>query len=93
MLGRSVATWNLGCPDSNFRQTTNNVFNVNISVFHAKFGTYTKTFIQKLEKPTATHCSIFAWRTPWTKDPGGLQSMVLQRVRYNKTTKSNSIPK
>ena len=40
MLGRSVATWNLGCPDSNFRQTTNNVFNVNISVFHAKFGTY-----------------------------------------------------
>ena len=23
----------------------------------------------------ATHSSILAWRTPWTEDPGGLQSM------------------
>ena len=21
----------------------------------------------------ATHCSIFAWRIPWTEDPGGLK--------------------
>ena len=28
-----------------------------------------------LEKGTATHCSIFAWRVPWTEEPGGLQSM------------------
>ena len=28
-----------------------------------------------LEKGMATHCSILAWRTPWTEGPGGLQSM------------------
>ena len=22
-----------------------------------------------------THCSILAWRIPWTEEPGGLQSM------------------
>ena len=26
----------------------------------------------------ATHSSILAWRTPWTEEPGGLQSMGLQ---------------
>ena len=36
-----------------------------------------------LEKGMATHCSILAWRTPWTKKAGGLQSMGLQRVRHN----------
>ena len=29
---------------------------------------------------TATHSSILAWRTPWTEEPGGLQSMESQRV-------------
>ena len=33
-----------------------------------------------LEKGMATHSSIFAWRIPWTEEPGGLQSMGLQRV-------------
>ena len=28
-----------------------------------------------LEKGMATHCSILAWRIPWTEEPGGLQSM------------------
>ena len=28
-----------------------------------------------LEKEIATHSSIFAWRIPWTEEPGGLQSM------------------
>ena len=28
-----------------------------------------------LEKGTATHSSILAWRIPWTKETGGLQSM------------------
>ena len=28
-----------------------------------------------LEKGTATHTSILAWRIPWTEKPGGLQSM------------------
>ena len=33
-----------------------------------------------LEKGMATHSSILAWRTPWTEEPGGLQSMGSQRV-------------
>ena len=36
-----------------------------------------------LEKGMATHYSILAWRTPWTEEPGGLQTMGLQRVRHN----------
>ena len=34
-----------------------------------------------LEKGMSTHSSILAWRTPFTEDPAGLQSMGLQRVR------------
>ena len=33
-----------------------------------------------LEKGTSTHSSVLAWRIPWTEEPGGLQSMRLQRV-------------
>ena len=33
-----------------------------------------------LEKGMATHFSTLAWRIPWTEEPGGLQSMGLQRV-------------
>ena len=33
-----------------------------------------------LEKTRATHSSILAWRIPGTEEPGGLQSMGLQRV-------------
>ena len=40
-----------------------------------------------LEKEMATHSSILAWRIPWTEEPGGLQSMGLQRVRHNLATK------
>ena len=36
-----------------------------------------------LEKEMATHTSIPAWRIPWTEEPGGLQSKVLQRVRHD----------
>ena len=35
------------------------------------------------EKGMATHSSILAWRIPRTEEPGGLQSMGLQRVRHN----------
>ena len=31
----------------------------------------------------ATHSSVLAWRTPWTKGPGGLQSKGRQRVRHD----------
>ena len=31
----------------------------------------------------ATHSSIFAWRIPWTEEPGGLLSMKSKRVRHD----------
>ena len=36
-----------------------------------------------LKKEMATHPSIHAWKIPWTKEPGGLQSMGLQRVGHD----------
>ena len=30
---------------------------------------------------------FFVWEIPWTEEPGGLQSLGLQRVRYNSVTK------
>ena len=36
-----------------------------------------------LEEDMATHSSTLAWRIPWTEEPGGLQSMRLQRVRHD----------
>ena len=36
-----------------------------------------------LEEGMATYSSILAWRIPWTKEPGGLQSMGSHRVRHD----------
>ena len=33
------------------------------------------------EKGMTTHSSILAWRTPWTEEPGGLESMRLQNIQ------------
>ena len=39
-----------------------------------------------LKEEMATHSSILAWRVPWTEEPGELQSIGSQRVRYNRAT-------
>ena len=36
-----------------------------------------------LEKGMATHSRVLAWRIPWTKEPGRLQSIGSQRIRHN----------
>ena len=36
-----------------------------------------------LEKGIVTHSSILSWRSPWTEEPGRLQSVGLQKVRHN----------
>ena len=46
-----------------------------------------------LEKGMATHSSILAWEIPWTEEPGGLQSIVLQRVRHNRATNTFTFTK
>ena len=39
-----------------------------------------------LEKEMAIHSSTLAWKTPWTEEPGRLQSMGLRRVRHDWAT-------
>ena len=43
-----------------------------------------------LEKGMATHSSILAWRTPWTEQPGRLESTGSQQVGQNWTTKTHT---
>ena len=45
---------------------------------------FTFTFhFHALEKEMATHSSVFAWRIPVTREPGGLPSMGSHRVRHD----------
>ena len=39
----------------------------------------------------ATHSSILAWRIPWREEPGGLQSMGLQRVGHDWVTNTEPL--
>ena len=56
-------------------------------------GTLTNVSLLTTTSEMATHSSILAWKTPWTGEPGGLQSMVSQRVRhnFNYTNNNNNI--
>ena len=36
-----------------------------------------------LQEDMATHSSVLALEIPWTEEPGGLQSMGLQRARHD----------
>ena len=36
-----------------------------------------------LEKEMATHSSTLAWKIPWMEEPGGLQSLGLQRAGHD----------
>ena len=44
-----------------------------------------------LEKDMATHSIILVWRIPQTEEPGGLQSLGLQRVRHNWTNLAHTM--
>ena len=44
-----------------------------------------------LEQEMATHSSILAWKIPWTDEPGGLQSMGLQRVKHDLVTEQQQL--
>ncbi len=39
--------------------------------------------VDPLVEGMAVHSTILAWRIPWTKETGGLQSMGLQKVGYD----------
>ena len=57
-----------------------------------RLPTMRETWVQSLgqedllEKETATHSSILAWKTPWMEEPDRLQSMGSQRVRHDSAT-------
>ena len=38
------------------------------------------------KKGMTTHSSILAWKIPWREEPGGIQSMVSQRVGQDPAT-------
>ena len=42
-----------------------------------------RSFEDPLAQGTATHSCILAWKIPWTEEPGGLQSTVLQGVGHS----------
>ena len=44
-----------------------------------------------LEYGMATHSSVLAWRIPWTKEPGELQSMGWQRVRHDWASNTHTV--
>ena len=46
---------------------------------------------EPLEEGTVTHSRILAWRTPWTEEPGELQSMRSQESDTIKATKQAHI--
>ena len=43
-----------------------------------------------LKKEMTSHSSILAWKIPWTKEPGGLQSMRSQRFGHELATKQQN---
>ena len=49
-----------------------------------RLSDFTLTFhFHALEKEMATHCSVLAWRIPWTEKPDRLQSIRSQRVGHD----------
>ena len=42
-----------------------------------------KVGLNQLEKAMATHSSTLAWKIPWAKEPGRLQSMGSLRVGHD----------
>ena len=50
---------------------------------------FTFTFhFHALEKEMETHSSVLAWKVSWTEEPGGLKSMMSQRFKKDRVTKT-----
>ena len=46
---------------------------------------------RSLEEGMATHFRIFAWRIPWTEEPGGLQSIGRKELDMTKATECSTV--
>ena len=55
-----------------------------VSKSQTRLSDLTFTFhFHALEKETATHSNVLAWRIPWMEEPGGLPSMGSHRVGHD----------
>ena len=44
-----------------------------------------------LEEGIESHSSVFAWRIPWTEEPGGPQSIGSQRIGHDQSDLAHSL--
>ena len=63
-----------------------------VKQFACNAGTWAKSLGQEdpLERGTATHSKILAWRMSWTEEPGRLQSMGSQRIKHDWAVNTHS---
>ena len=59
------------------------ILNLLIVIESAEVIGIVKGYVREMKKEMANHSSILTWKIPWTKEPGGLQSMALQRVGHD----------
>ena len=50
---------------------------------HKRYGVQSLGWEDPLEEGMATHPSALVWRIPWTEEPGGLQSIGLQKAIHD----------
>ena len=73
-----------GPPEKSLLDCFRNIISVNLHKSHMRWEFL--AFIFPLEEEMATHSSILTWKIPWTEEPGGLQSVELQKVGHNWVT-------
>ena len=71
-----VYMWLITRTPSLFTRNYHNIVNQLYPTQNKKLKKNTKNKTH-MEKEMATHSSILAWKSPWTEEPGGLQSMGL----------------
>jgi len=53
------------------------------TILQYKYPSQKRLSRKLMEKEIATHSSTLAWKIPWMEEPGGLQSMGLQKVGHD----------
>ena len=77
----ALVSWLEEAPAQDWQQKQEEPFSGGLKNPPAMQGTWVWSLSQEdpLEKGMVSHSSILAWEIPWTEEPGGLKSLVLQR--------------
>ena len=59
----------------------------NLPAIAGDAGSVPELGLYPLKEEMATHSNILAWRIPWTEEAGKLQSIGLQKVKYDLVTR------